>query len=99
MKKVSIIILDYKNKKDTKACIESLSSLMVTDIELSIILVNNDIATEYKKEDFPTPYALHIINSVENDGFSGGNNRGIKKALHNQAEYLMLLNNDTIVDN
>ena len=39
-----------------------------------------------------------IIESKTNLGFSGGINLGIKYALNNSADIIMLLNNDTIVD-
>ncbi|PRX35677.1 hypothetical protein BX659_101171 [Orenia metallireducens] len=42
---------------------------------------------------------LVIINSGKNLGFAGGNNIGINYALKNNADYIMLLNNDTVVDN
>lgn len=38
------------------------------------------------------------IRSEENGGFSAGNNIGIRYALKADFEYIMLLNNDTIVD-
>lgn len=41
---------------------------------------------------------LVLINSGENLGFSGGNNIGIKYALKKNADYVLLLNNDTIVN-
>lgn len=40
---------------------------------------------------------LVIIKSDKNLGFSGGNNIGIKYSLSKNANYIMLLNNDTVV--
>ena len=39
-----------------------------------------------------------IILSPENNGFSSGNNIGIKQAISDGCEYVLLLNNDTVVD-
>lgn len=39
-----------------------------------------------------------VDNSRENLGFSGGNNKGVRRALSNGAEAVMLLNDDTKVD-
>lgn len=39
---------------------------------------------------------LTFIQNKENIGFAGGNNIGIKKALEDGAEYILLLNNDTL---
>lgn len=38
------------------------------------------------------------IESAENLGFSGGNNIGIRKAIENEFDYVLLLNNDTTVE-
>ena len=40
---------------------------------------------------------LVLIRSNENLGFSGGNNVGIKYSLSKNADYILLLNNDTVV--
>lgn len=39
-----------------------------------------------------------VIRNKDNLGFSGGNNVGIRKALENGADWVLLLNNDTYVD-
>jgi GT2 family glycosyltransferase len=98
MKKVTIVVLDYKNKKDTIECIESLNSLLVDNVYLSIIVVNNDTQVQFKETDFTSLFTLKIINNPFNSGYTGGNNVGIKQALSDGAEYILLLNNDTIVD-
>jgi len=41
---------------------------------------------------------VKLIISKENLGFSGGNNLGIKYALKQNPDYILLLNNDTAVD-
>ena len=41
---------------------------------------------------------VKIIQNKKNLGFTGGSNVGIKCALKNNADYVLLLNNDTIVD-
>jgi len=48
---------------------------------------------------FTSPYPLIFIQTGENLGFAGGNNVGIKYALKkDDCEYVLLLNNDTIVE-
>lgn len=39
-----------------------------------------------------------IYNTKDNRGFAGGNNIGIKRVLEKGADYILLLNNDTVVD-
>ena len=68
-------------------------------IRLSRELAENSEVTSYSK-----PGALDVGNSIfliqtgENLGFAGGNNIGISFALRMQAEYVWILNNDTVVD-
>lgn len=98
MKKVAVIILDYKNKTDTLACIASIGKLLLNDIALSIVLVNNDTANTYTKDMFPSSFPLKLINNSTNTGYAGGNNTGMEYALSEEVEYILILNNDTIVD-
>ena len=41
--------------------------------------------------------SLYLVDSDKNLGFAGGNNLGIALALAHQADYIWLLNNDTVV--
>jgi GT2 family glycosyltransferase len=43
-------------------------------------------------------YPLILIKTDNNLGFAGGNNLGMKVAIENMVEYVLLLNNDTIVE-
>jgi GT2 family glycosyltransferase len=43
-------------------------------------------------------YKYTFIQSGENRGFGAGNNIGIKYAINNYTDYVLILNNDTIVD-
>ena len=97
MKKVFVIILHYKGKKLTYQCLKSLEEVKTKGFELKIIVVDNhspEPIDSFKKE-FTQ---IDFIKSGRNLGFVLGNNLGIKKALDQQADYVLLLNNDTKVD-
>ncbi len=47
--------------------------------------------------DYDNFETIVIDSTKDNRGFSGGNNLGIKQALEKNADYILLLNNDTIV--
>ena len=52
-----------------------------------------------KFKDSQTNQSLILIENFENYGFAGGNNIGIRFALEKlQVDYVLLLNNDTVVD-
>lgn len=95
---ICIIILNWNGLQDTLACIESLQALDYPSFD--IILVDNgstdgspDILRKVAKEN---PKIKLILNE-ENLGFSGGCNIGIQVALKSNADYILLLNNDTRV--
>lgn len=94
--KVYIILVNYNGYSDTVECVKSL--LSVTYQNFRIILVDNASTVHATQEqlDFLHSHA-HIINLSINTGFSGGNNVGIQYALNNHADYVLLLNNDTVV--
>lgn len=105
MDKASIVILHYKGEDDTYGCVSSILSNHVNNSQFNIILViNSPIETNTRerknsfvselKKDYPH---LIIIENKENTGFGQGNNVGIQKALDLGSEYILLLNNDTLV--
>jgi GT2 family glycosyltransferase len=92
---VSIIVLNYNSREDTLDCLRSLQHL--TYLRTSVILVDNgstDGTAEAVRKEFPI---VKVIETGANLGFTGGNNVGIDYALDNGADYIMLLNNDTVV--
>jgi len=94
MPKVFIIVLHYKNWKDTQSCLKSLEALNYDNFE--VIVVDNS-----PEDNFQLPitnFQLTRINNKKNLGFAGGNNIGIKQAIEKAADYVLLLNNDTVVD-
>lgn len=103
MKKIGIILINYNSWQVTKECLESLSLVETDQAELDIVLVDNASGQSIAKQfsDFKKRHAhlhLTLIENSENLGFAGGNNRGITHCMEHGADYIMLLNNDTIVD-
>lgn len=95
--KVSVVVLTYNNKKMNKDCIESiLDKTAYANYEL--IIVDNhstDDTVEYLKELQESQHTnVKIIFNEENLGFAGGNNCGMQAA---SGDYVILLNNDTVV--
>lgn len=94
MKKVAVVILNYRVRDLTVKCIKSVLKSDYKNIE--VIVVDNasfdGIAEEIKKYK-----DVIFIQSEKNLGYTGGNNLGIKKALDNQADYVFILNPDTTI--
>jgi len=93
------IILNYNNYLDTKECIESIrrSSQPVN----CIVLIDNgsiDGSINELEKEYELDSKIKIIKSKTNLGFARGVNLGIKQALTNNAKYILLVNNDAIID-
>ena len=95
-KKIAIIIVNWKQYELTINCLLSLQKVEYKNLE--VILVDNESNFEKInkiKSDFNK---VEVIESKENLGFASANNLGIKYAIKNKFEYVMLLNNDTEVN-
>ncbi|ADL50384.1 glycosyltransferase family 2 protein [Clostridium cellulovorans] len=94
---VAIILVNFNNKNDTEECIESL--LKENYDNKKIIVVDNGSKdgsiTELKRQ---FENKVIFIENQDNLGFSCANNQGIELALKENAQYIMLLNNDTVVE-
>jgi hypothetical protein len=103
MKQLSIIVVNYNGWNDTKECLASLVNITSTLAEITVIVVDNksnlSIKEKIKKvKDSHSDLSLHFIQNDTNLGFGGGNNVGISYAVDHDADYIFLLNNDTVVD-
>ncbi len=93
---VYIILVNYYGTDDTSQCINSIKQIKYPNYK--IIIVNNSPADD-SINGLKAKYTdIILINSEKNLGFAAGNNIGIRYALRNKAEYILLLNNDTIAD-
>jgi GT2 family glycosyltransferase len=93
---VYIIVLTWNGKKDTLECLNSLKELVYPNYR--VLVVDNasaDGTAEQVRSQFPD---VELIVNKDNFRFAGGNNSGIEYALSKNADYTLLLNNDTIVD-
>lgn len=102
--KISIIILNFNGSRDTLDCLKTVKQLELKDSKLEIVVVDNGSSKmEIKKlsdkiQNLKTKFKITLIENKQNLGYSEGNNRGIKYALQNKSDYILLLNNDTLVD-
>ena len=93
--KVSIIILNWNSYEVTRDCLASLEKIDFANRE--VVLVDNgshDGSADRLEKEFPW---ARLIRNERNLGFTGGNNVGMRDALQRGPDYLLLLNNDTVV--
>lgn len=89
--KCSIIILSYNQVEFTKNCLESIRRYTTCPYELIVVdnASNEETVTYLEVQE-----DIILIKNQSNQGFAGGCNQGMQRAT---GEYIMLLNNDTIV--
>src|ERR1044071_9911170 len=94
-KRGSIIIPNYNGQKFLGDCIDSIHRLDFSRENYEIILVDNassDGSCEFIVSNYPDVFS---IQAKSNLGFAKGCNLGIENS---SGEYIVLLNNDTVVD-
>lgn len=98
--KVSVVILNWNRKKDTIACVKSILGCRQSTFELQMVIVDNgstdDSVVDLKKID-TKGVTYEVVPTGKNLGYTGGNNIGIRHAQNHGADYILVLNNDTIV--
>ena len=96
--KVSIIILNWNGLEDTTECLESLKKITYPNYEVIVVDNGSEGNDAQVLEDRFGDY-IHLIKNDQNYGFTGGANIGMRHALNNSnPDYLLLLDNDTVVD-
>ena len=91
---IYILILHYGDSDITDSCLRSVVKMYKKHFDVKILVIDNDPDNRYQ------PYLRHvdILQNDTNLGFAAGMNKGIRKALNNKStDYIMLLNNDTIL--
>jgi len=94
--KVSLILVNWNGLEDTIECLESLKKITYPNYE--IIVVDNDSkGDDVKILESKFGSYIHVIQNDKNYGFAKGCNTGIEDALARGTDYVLLLNNDTVV--
>ncbi|MDS0284663.1 glycosyltransferase family 2 protein [Haloarcula onubensis] len=92
---VTIVILTWENYEETADCLDSLRSLTYDNYR--VLVVDNgseDGSIERLQSEYD--WCEFVVND-ENIGFARGNNVGIAHALDTGTDYVLLLNDDTVV--
>jgi GT2 family glycosyltransferase len=93
---VAVIVLNWNRTEDTLECLESLVKLDYPRFE--VVVVDNGSRPSPRErilERFPS---VTYLETDMNLGYAGGNNVGIRYALARRHDYVLVLNNDTIVE-
>ena len=102
--KVSVIILNWNGWQDTLECLDSMTKINYPNAE--VVIVDNDSKNEsvakikewLNANSIGSRVSYKLIVNDHNAGVAGGNNKCIDYAIQNKADYVFLLNNDTLAD-
>jgi GT2 family glycosyltransferase len=95
--KTAFVILSYRNVEDTVECINSILNINTPRSEYAIILIDNSEDEGQSLNDIKCRTKVDYAIETSNNGYSHGNNIGIKIAYENDFDYICVINNDTIV--
>jgi GT2 family glycosyltransferase len=94
-KEVAVVVLSWNGREDTLACLDSLARSEWPNTR-TIVVDNgsNDETVAAVRARFPE---VTVMENGANLGFAEGNNVGLRAVCETGADYVLLLNNDTIV--
>ena len=95
MTKVAIVTVDYNGHKDTSELLESVKKLDTNGLEILWLVVDNGSDTSIKNviKDYKW---VSWMQTGKNLGYTGGYNKGMKYAYQWGADYVLIINNDTL---
>ena len=93
---VSIILINYKALDHTLECLESLEKIQKKNFSIKILVVDNN-SQDNSADTLKKIKEITLIQNKKNLGFSGGNNVAIKKASEFNSDFILILNNDTLL--
>jgi len=97
---VGVVLLNYNNDRDTIDCLHSLERVKWSN--LFVVIVDNasanDSVVRLRTAIAKNEMSIVLIENKQNLGFAAGNNIGIRECLKKGCQYVMVLNNDTVVE-
>jgi GT2 family glycosyltransferase len=85
------VVLSYNGRDDTLAALESLRGIQTVVVDNG----STDGSADAVAEQFPD---VELVRAGVNLGFAGGNNVGVRRALDRGADWVLLVNNDALVE-
>ena len=87
---VAAVVLNWNNATETIAC---LTSLRAADPDVRVVAVDNGSDADDADRIETSGLADVVVRNGTNLGFTGGNNRGLQRALADGAAFVAVLNN------
>lgn len=100
MSKVAVIIINYNTYQKTKKCIDILREN--TTVDYHIYLLDNGSKNESLhelKRYYEDAEDVTLIASEENLGYARGNNKLLQRAVQDESQFAVIMNNDIFLMN
>ena len=92
---LSIVTLNWNANADTIDCLTHISGWSALNAKIWVVDNASEDDNPYEiKTRFPD---INLIRNAQNEGFSGGTNRGVEAALKSSDAPILLLNNDAFI--
>lgn len=92
---VGIVILNTNRRLDTLECLRSIAASTFQNLLIWVLdNASTDGSVQAIENEFPS---VHIVRLASNKGYAGNNNVGIHIALENGADWVLVLNEDTVL--
>ncbi|MCF8383293.1 MAG: glycosyltransferase family 2 protein [Chlorobium sp.] len=91
----TVIVLNWNRRDDLVRCLHSLDPLLSEQVR--VLVVDNgstDGSVDAVRQGFP---GVEVLSNRSNLGYAAGNNAGFRHAMQRSPEYVVFLNNDTVV--
>lgn len=99
MKNVFVSIINFNGKENTLSCLLQLDKIKSSGFNTTVIVIDNASEEDFSlATDFLKNIPVVFIKNKKNLGFAQGHNIGIEYALAHGADYVIILNNDTLLD-
>lgn len=98
--RIFFVILHYLALDDTIECIQSIEENIQSSLDKKIIVVDNgspDGSGRILDEKYAAVNHIEVLCNEKNYGFSKGNNVGYMHAKKCDADFIVMINNDTII--
>lgn len=97
LKKVALVTVNFKGEKDTLELLETVKKLDKKDMEFKAVIVDKSPGTWIGDLIKNKPEYLDLVQAGCDKGFTGGYNRAMQYAVAWGAEYILVINNDTLI--
>lgn len=94
--RVAAVILNWNNETDTAECVDS---LVADGLPLAQVVLVDNASADGSGDRLHARYpGARYVQTGANLGYAGGNNAGARVALAMNADWVLVMNNDTVVE-